>query len=241
MENQQTASFILASRLATYPNQEVASDVVELISNVPEFFPGLSGDLFSEVREHALTVYNNSDEVRSLASRYIDIFDRGSSDNSLYETEYGLRRSQLKTTELADIAGFYEAFGFRLSDVGDRKELHDHIALECEFYALLIAKEAFLQQSSDKEGVEIVRDARKKFLQDHLGRFPRAIAERPLVGEDPFYALVFRWIADLVEHECDRLDVGVVPVNYRDGTDQDGEISCGSSDSIVSSIGGRAR
>ena len=53
-----------------------------------------------------------------------------------YETEYDPLASARKGHRLADLLGFYEAFGVRLAD--HRKEFPDHIAAELEFMAILL-------------------------------------------------------------------------------------------------------
>ena len=241
MEYTTLASFILASRLAAYPDGESAGDVQELLAQPLALFPGRDRSLWDALRAAVHLHLEGSAAVAHTASRYIDLFDRGAPVNSLYETEYGLRRSQLKTSELADIAGFYEAFGFKLSDEEGSREMCDHIAVECEFYALLAAKEQYQKEAGDSEGEAIIRDARRKFLQDHLGRYPKAIAERPLVQQDPLYGVVFQWIHELVGAECDALGVTPVPVDYRDTLDLNEPLGCGSSEAIVSTIGGGAK
>lgn len=68
-------------------------------------------------------------------------------------------------TLLADLTGFYKAFGVASGDM-----ILDHLAVECEFMALLLLREAYAESSGNKEMHEIVKDAQKKFIRDHLGR-----------------------------------------------------------------------
>lgn len=68
---------------------------------------------------------------------------------------------------LADVAGFYQAFGLQVSPrAGERL---DHITVEAEFLYLLLAKEAVALQERNQEGAEICREARRKFFQEHVG------------------------------------------------------------------------
>jgi len=57
-----------------------------------------------------------------------------------YETEYGRASAARKGPALADILGFYEAFGFRPAPAA--AELPDHIGAELEFLGLLLLKDA---------------------------------------------------------------------------------------------------
>lgn len=86
-------------------------------------------------------------------------------DISPYETGYEPRPGAPggKTFQLADIAGFYRAFGFEVK--GERP---DHIVPELEFMALLLAKEAYATLSGEDAGAEVCRKARESFLSEHL-------------------------------------------------------------------------
>jgi TorA maturation chaperone TorD len=70
--------------------------------------------------------------------------------------------------ELADIAGFYRAFGVEVTPGLERV---DHIAVELEFLHLLAVKAALARESGATEHAEICRDAAAAFLHDHLGRW----------------------------------------------------------------------
>lgn len=99
-----------------------------------------------------------------------------------YETEYGREEIFQQAHELADIAGFYRAFG--LKPAPEDGERPDHIACELEFLAFLSLKEAYAIEKADEEMLEITKAAAKKFLRDHAGAFGRAFAAA-LEREDP--------------------------------------------------------
>jgi len=92
-----------------------------------------------------------------------------------YETEYGLPDEFRQSQEMADIAGFYHAFGFRLG--GSRHERPDHLATQLEFLYVLSLKEAVAEEKGIEEHVEVCIEARKAFLRDHLGRWIDLLAE----------------------------------------------------------------
>jgi len=154
------------------------------------------------------------------------VFDAGGARASLYETEYGRMRGMSKGVDLADVAGFYAAFGLSL-DADVAHEVVDHVAVELEFYALLLLKEAALAAAKDDEGLAVVHDARVKFLTDHLGRFGAAIASRPGVGESALYGPVFRFIARLVSEECEAAGARPAPLDFFADREAD-EMKCGS-------------
>jgi len=72
-----------------------------------------------------------------------------------------------ETSELADIAGFFKAFGLTLAE----SERLDHISVELEFMHFLTYKEAYAQTHHDPAKARLCRDAQRKFIRDHLGRW----------------------------------------------------------------------
>src|SRR5262245_34816223 len=88
-----------------------------------------------------------------------------------YETEHGREALFQQGQELADIAGYYLAFGLRPPDGG--AERVDHIACELEFLQLLALKEAYALESDDAEMLAVTRDAWRSFMREHIGRFGR--------------------------------------------------------------------
>lgn len=81
-----------------------------------------------------------------------------------YETEYcHWNDPTYRAHQMADIAGFYRAFGLETS--ADRPERPDHIALELEFLAFLLEKRCV---ASKPDQIAICDEARARFVQDHL-------------------------------------------------------------------------
>jgi len=211
--------FVLASLLAAYPEKSFCENVGLLLED---------GNIGSpRIREELRVLLSDPKQLDELRSEYIDLFDRGKQVNSLYETEYGRERALVKGNELVDISGFYRAFGFETGGEDVLAEMIDHVAVELEFYALLVLKSEALSQSSDIDGVEIVLDARKKFLKSHLGRFVGAICERPGVRDSSFYSTVFHYCKEVVSAECDRLGVEVEPESWISGQPEVSDITCG--------------
>lgn len=128
-----------------------------------------------------------------------------------YETEYDPLAAARKGHRLADLVGFYEAFGFRLADGG--KEFPDHIAVELEFMALLLLKTAQAQVEAWEEARTICVEATGKFLADHLGGWGVAFADRvEAVTVDPFYRRAARLLRGFLLAECRLLGVEPEPV-----------------------------
>jgi putative dimethyl sulfoxide reductase chaperone len=209
--------FLLASAVTGYPDPDLAELLVEL-----------EGDLLEQEALGAMASVTAAG-VDSLRATYIDLFDRGKDRVSLYETEYGRMNGLGKGRELADISGFYRAFSLALED-GDEatRELYDHVAVELEFYASLLLRQQILADRGDGVGCEVVEDARRKFLTDHLGRFVGAIASQPAVRANEVYGPVFAWCDRLVREECERLGVSPAPLDFfADDGDRDETTACG--------------
>lgn len=91
-----------------------------------------------------------------------------------YESHYGKIGVFRQTQQLADLAGFYRAFGVEAGE-GDRRP--DHLPIELEFAALLCLKEACAERKGLTEETALCRSARARFLAEHLGRWIDAFAE----------------------------------------------------------------
>ncbi len=87
-----------------------------------------------------------------------------------YETEYcQWKEPTHRAQQLADVAGFYSAFGLQPSRTAP--ERHDNIALEIEFLAFLVEKLAALRDREDRESQEhelVCREALAGFVRDHV-------------------------------------------------------------------------
>ena len=127
-----------------------------------------------------------------------------------YETEIGLPNEFRQSQELADIAGFYRAFGFSMG--GPVRERPDHLAAELEFMHILALKQALAAQRGQTEQAEICARAGRQFLQDHLGRWTGPLAESLVrsAGSGPYCALA-RLTAAFVAADAERLGAQPAP------------------------------
>lgn len=122
-----------------------------------------------------------------LQSQYVTIFGHTlGQECPPYETQYGGAHIFQQAHDLGDIAGFYRAFGLEVSD--QAKERLDHIAIQLEFMAFLAYKEAYALSTDGREKAEICRQAQRKFLADHLGRWVPFFTKRlEAEAKDDFY------------------------------------------------------
>lgn len=145
-----------------------------------------------------------------------------------YETEYGGGQVFQQAQEMADLRGWYAAFGLeRRPEVRERP---DHVAVECEFAGFLCRKEAYVLASEDRGQSELIHEAYRRFLRDHLARFGMALAAR-LEGadRDGFYGRLAWLCREFLVVECRRLDVQPGPraLPLRPNTEDDVPAACG--------------
>lgn len=144
-----------------------------------------------------------------------------------YETEIGLPHEFRQSQEMADIAGFYRAFGF--TSGGSRRERPDHIAVELEFMHVLALKEAIACETGVQEHVEVSLDAQRSFIREHLGSWTGLFAQAltKTTGEGP-YAYLARFAAAFVQADAALLGVTLEPrpLAAVHPTPPPGDISC---------------
>jgi TorA maturation chaperone TorD len=71
--------------------------------------------------------------------------------------------------QLADVAGFYRAFGAEAH--GPAAERPDHVGCELEFLAFLELERMLLAESDDEAGADLVDEIAGSFVRDHAGRW----------------------------------------------------------------------
>ncbi len=151
-------------------------------------------------------------DLDSLQAEHRQTF--GVTGSLCYESEYGLANEFQMSQEMADILGFYGAFGLRMG--GRVRERADHIAAELEFLHVVNLKEAYAWQEHEVEFASICREAQARFLTDHLGRWMSILAQ---VLQRGMPASLFAWLASVadawVQLEAARLAVELNPLAVR--------------------------
>jgi putative dimethyl sulfoxide reductase chaperone len=138
-----------------------------------------------------------------LPAEYIRLF-LGSGPCPLHETAYGDgRRIAGRPVELADLQGFYQAFGFAQSE--RNPDLPDHLCAELEFYSLLLIKQAYALNADWTARQDVARRAVTAFLNDHLGRWVPTLGQELAEhgAAEPYRALA-AMLAAAVAEQCRR-------------------------------------
>ena len=143
-----------------------------------------------------------------------------------YETEYGYSNIFQKTNAMADIAGFYRAFGVDLNP--DSHEQVDCITTELEFMHVLLAKEAEAIKTGNASGEETCVAAQKKFIREHLGRWTKGFATLlQKKAEDGLYPVIAALTSCFVDDEAKGLGLTPQPVDFEVRCEEKGT-ECGS-------------
>lgn len=132
-----------------------------------------------------------------------------------YETLFGNDHVFGQSHVMGDIAGFYKAFGVELSR--DIHERLDHLSVELEFMHFLAYKESYARCHDGAEKTQIVVDAQKKFVKEHIGRwvplFARMLAKK---ADSGFFRYVADFSSDWMDFEAAYLGVNPQPYSETD-------------------------
>jgi len=130
-----------------------------------------------------------------------------------YETEYlPTNETFTRSQEMADVAGFYRAFGLEPSRRDPDRP--DHLGLEFEFMAFVLMKkrlaaEAPALDQNAAERIEVCDRAQRSFFQDHLAWWVPSFATR--LGRKTrgagLYVALAEALTAWIPAECRRLGV----------------------------------
>ncbi len=210
-----------------YPNSGHRDTVLEAGSRLQEVNHATSPSrkLTRDLRT-LLHVWEHASDSQ-LATEYLRLF-LGSAPCSLHETAYGDgRRIAGRPVELADISGFYLAFGFELTEV--QPDLPDQLAVELEFYSLMLLKQAYTLFSRRLPAYQIVKQGTVSFLNQHLGRWVGTFTRKLQESQAPLaYQTLASLLLNSIEVECRYWHIQPVLVEGRLPPDliQEDNLSC---------------
>lgn len=134
----------------------------------------------------ALEIVQPATELAALQREYTRLFSNMTlTDFPPYGAEYLASHIFMKAQSMADVAGFYRAFGV---DIDAGTERPDHISVELAFMGYLCWKEAYAAEHELGEALDITIAAQKRFFADHLGRWAARFLRRfETATVQPFY------------------------------------------------------
>lgn len=199
-----SAVYRLLSQSLSYPTDDGVASLLE--ADLPEAADA-AGRLNSSVAAavNALAEVADARDATELRHEHRRVLSHTiAADCPPCETFYTAPHIFQETQELSDIGGFLRAFGLQLAE----RERPDHITVELELMHFLTYKEAHAMAHHGIAQARICRDAQRKFMRDHLGRWAPEFAQRlARKSGDGFYAKVASLLGMFVPLECDRLRV----------------------------------
>lgn len=107
---------------------------------------------------------------------------------------------------LADLGAFYAAFGLEMTPAAAQRQ--DHVSIECEFMSVLAAKEAYAREHQLDDERALCREAQKKFLREHLGRWIPAFSRRlARMAHDTALGALADFTREFITEDCARFQV----------------------------------
>jgi DMSO reductase family type II enzyme chaperone len=170
-----SALYQLLSQALAYPSPEAVealqqTDLPQAQQAAPHL-PARVPPLLAALGEYL----RDTDATHQLPAEHRRVFSHiMSADCPPCETIYTAPHIFQQTQELSDIAGFFRAFGLEMAD----RERLDHISVELEFMHFLTYKEAYALTRHGSAKARLCREAQRKFMQEHLGRWALRFAER---------------------------------------------------------------
>ena len=165
------------------PKSKTVSSQFEKVAQERLFAYKMFSAVFNYPGDTFLSFFPEENKERLLAE--YDLLFRAS-EIWLYTVEYMAENEFQRVNYLADISGFYRAFGLETD-----KERPDFLNVELEFMHFLIFKQMYALSSkigSPKEKAAICQDAQEKFFNTYLYPGAKKIAEKIISqGEAGFY------------------------------------------------------
>ncbi|MCK8516347.1 molecular chaperone TorD family protein [Methylonatrum kenyense] len=156
-----------------------------------------------------------------LRAEYARLF-LGPTRCSLYSATYGSGGNLAgPAAGIADVSGFYQAFGVDIRE--EQPERPDHLAAELEFYSSLLVRLAYATHNQWNEAAVVTGDAARSFLRDHLGRWSGVVSRRlEQLDSIEAYRALANWLDVMLREEATRLDVDVESYGIPDWSTQAG-------------------
>jgi putative dimethyl sulfoxide reductase chaperone len=181
------------------------------VASLAEAVEALEGVEACRETLQTLEIVQPSRDPTALRTEYTRLFSNTAlTDFPPYGADYLASHIFMKAQSLADVAGFYRAFGVGVRAGSERP---DHISAELEFMGYLCFKEAYAADHGLLEALEVTAAAERRFLSEHLGRWaPLFLVRFGMVSTQPFYRAMTTFARAFLASEAMRLGVSPEPV-----------------------------
>ncbi len=179
LDNALTRSTVysLLAKSFLYPTEQICQFIssVSYEDALLDFLSRQSNEVELQQYLELRSSVSDSRHREPLEAEYNRLFAHlGSAKCPPYETEYGHKNVFQKTEAMADIAGFYNAYGLEPSTTDTERV--DFIGMEMEFMSFLTLHEAYARDHDEREHLNVCIDTQRKFLREHLGRWVSVFA-----------------------------------------------------------------
>jgi TorA maturation chaperone TorD len=193
----------------SYPDEEAVADLVVALEALRDH--GVTHESGAGHAVETVLAALGATDAGRLAAVYTTLF-AGDVPRAPCETDYE-HDGFAKARQLADIAGFYRAFGLKVAV--DRPGPADFIATELEFMSIVAQRQAYAAANGWHEQRQVCEEAQRAFLEDHLGRWLPAFCRALVALDDPsgpvaFYPAVAALCDEVVQ--ADLLAFGARPL-----------------------------
>lgn len=216
-----SAAYRLIALGFRYPDNEWSEMI--LASSHWAFWPDVLRQMDGGTADQVLAVRSKAESVligwdrgeitglNDLQETFVELFGHTVRGNCPpYEFEYGRSEIIQRASELADVAGFYSAFGLELE--AQSAERPDHVSAECEFMCVLCAKEAHATAEGHERDRDTAHQAQRSFLRDHLAQWLPTFAQRvERMDSDGLYGALARFASGFVGGDCRRFGITTGP------------------------------
>ncbi len=160
----------------------------------------------------ALEIVQPTIDLAAMRQEYSRLFSNTAlTDFPPYGADYLASHIFMKAQTLADVAGFYRAFGLGIVDGTERP---DHISAEFEFMGYLCFKEAYAAEQGLAEALEVTTAAQRRFFAEHLGRWAPLFLKRfETVCAQPFYRALACFAQAFLASEAAHLRIAPEPIS----------------------------
>ncbi len=148
--------------------RSVVEAAVDWIRSDPAYWPAALGP--GELAPSQAPTAALFPRERGAAEAYLRTFGHSiGKDCPAYELEYCPNRDiTYRAHRLADLTGFYRAFG--LDRAADSRDRMDHLGYQAEFMQIVLARRLYAQAKGlGEEPAERCREAERVFFREHLG------------------------------------------------------------------------
>jgi TorA maturation chaperone TorD len=193
----------------SYPDEDTLADLVASLEALRDH--SVTRESGADAAVETVLVALGAAAADQLAAAFTTLFT-GDAPYTPCETDYE-HDGFAKSRHLADIAGFYRAFGLKVAS--DRPGPSDFIATELEFMSIVAQRQALAVANGWHEQRQVCEEAQRAFLEDHLGRWIPAFCRALAALDDPsrpveFYPAVAALCDEVVQ--ADLLAFGARPL-----------------------------